>query len=143
MPAPWVNRLLWSTQGGGLQNAGALPNLNANGNSGPLDVGAYRELWLEVILTSFTGGTTPSFAPEWDALDDAASPNVFPLWKPASVTAATKWLEALGVGIGAAPTIAGWTVGSVVFPFGSFGQLAWTITGAPTAVAWQAFLYAK
>ena len=143
MPAPFVPRLLWSTAGGGLQQGAVPPNLNANGKSPLLDVGAYRELWLEVILASFTGGTTPNFQPEWDALDDATTPNSIPLWKPAAATAATNWITSIGAGMGAAPAISGWTVTSIPFGFGPFGQLAWTITGAPTAVNWQAFLYGK
>lgn len=152
---PFRNRLLWSTQGGGLLQPvpGAVPaaSLNTSGDSGNLDVNGVDELLIHVILTSFTGGTAPSFAPEWDILDDKIvagnwAPNVIPLWKPAAVTTATKWLtEVSAKGLGAAPTIAGWTVTLIPAGFGSLGKFAWTVGGtvAPTAVTWEAYVYGK
>ena len=155
MPAPWPtpNKLIWAVLGansfagvgGGLPLPGAPgASTNASGSSPLLDVSGYRELWVEVLLASFTGGVAPSFQPEWDAQDDAAAPNTLPLWTPAAATAATNWLWAAGMGNnGAAPAIAGWTVASLNFPFGPFGRLKWTIAGAPTAVNWTAFVYGK
>lgn len=155
MPAPWSNQfLIWSQQAGqyggaagslplqsGVTPNGAAPN--ASGVSPILDVSAYRELVAICVLASFTGGTTPSFLPEFDILDDANPVDVIPLWKPAAVTAATKWLTVAAAAAGAAPTITGWTVTSIPIPFGAFGQFQWTIAGAPTAVNWWAFLYGK
>ncbi len=69
---------------------------------------------------------------------------MLPLWTPAAATAATKWLERLGDGVTATgPAIAGWTVAGVSWDAGPFGQLKWTIAGAPTAAAWTAFIYGK
>lgn len=145
--------LLWSSEGGGLCNT---PNATAStalaaavkaasGVSDLIDVQGARELLIEVILTSFTGGASPSFLPEWDFLDDAVSANSAPLWKPgAAVTVATKWLTWLGgQGLGTAPTITGWTATVIPVGFGAQGQLKWTIAGAPTAVAWVAYVYGK
>ncbi len=113
------------------------------GQVGPFDVNTLRELYLEVILTSLTGGTAPTWQPEYDQLDDDTPANPLPLWKLTAASAPTNWLALLGVNQGAAPSIAAWVVASVPSGFGAFGQLKWTVTGAPTAVAAKVFLYAK
>ncbi|HEX9412823.1 MAG TPA: hypothetical protein VF916_04915 [Ktedonobacterales bacterium] len=69
----------------------------AAGVVGPFDVNTLRELWLEGILTSLTGGTAPTWQPEWDTFDDDNPPNVLPLWKPAAASSPTNWLAALGL----------------------------------------------
>lgn len=165
MPSPFnPGILLWSTNGQGRYNmagylAEAVPTpaqfAAASGQIGPFDVSTYREIFLEVLLASFTGGTSPTFQPEWDALDDdvgqggvlatggTGGGNVIPLWKPSAASAATNWLALLGAGQGAAPTIPLWVVATVPIGFGPFGQLKWTTAGAPTAVAVKAFVYAK
>lgn len=145
MPLPFPNRVLWSTDGNGLQNPVAKqnPSLTVSGNSGPLDVAGYKELIVVAVLASFTGGTTPSFQPEWDLLTDFSTPDVIPLWKPTAATAATNWLALLGVNSAAAPTIAGWVVASYGDSFGGVGQVAWTVVGAPTAVTGHIYVYGK
>lgn len=170
MPNPVYRRdlLLWSTQGGGVFNS-PNPAINGQGTIAPLyappasalnaaagsselmDVSGFRELFLHIILTSFTGGVTPTFTPEWDILDDNLAgapavwtPNAIPLWKPAAASAATKWaVWASAMGLGAAPTITGYTAVTIPTGFGNLGKLAWTTAGAPTAVTWSAFIYGK
>lgn len=156
MPQPFAvaDTLIWSSVAGvvGSQpNRGAsAPNFNVNGASPVFDVHAYKSLVLEILLGGFTGGTTPSFQPEWDMLDDdtgGAGPggaNVIPLWQPAAATAATKWIEFLGASNGAAPTITGWVVGAVSVDAGPWGRIAWTVAGGPTSVnGVKMFLYGK
>jgi hypothetical protein len=168
MPNPKyrTDRLLWSTEGGGIYNStdpiigglstqaqGAVPaaKLNATGVSELMDLSDFSELLIFINLTGFTGGASPSFLPEWDLADDHASGawtlagiDLIPLWKPgAAVTTATKWLTWLGVGQGVAPTIAGYTTAVVPVGFANLGRLAWTIANAPTTVSWSAFIYGK
>ncbi len=150
MPKPFVNRLVWSTNGSGLQQSGANSGaisaaaLNASGASQVIDVNGYSELFIEILLASFTGGTTPSIQFEWDHVDDDSPANLIPLWKPAAATAATSYLTVLSAnGLGTAPTITGWTATNVPTSFGIAGQLKWTVAGAPTAVSWKAFIYGK
>lgn len=149
MPQPYTNRLLWSTEGGGLFNPGGAAlspaqKLAGGALSPLLDVTGYRVLWLEILLASFTGGTTPSFQPEWDAVDDAAVANVIPLIKPSALTAAGNLLWKLGAALAATPpVVAGWTSTNYQDDFGCFGQIKATIAGAPTAIAYQMFLYGK
>lgn len=153
--------LLWTTEGGGYYNnsnpaVGGLGNppaaskFNANGQSEIMDLSSVKELLIFVNLVSFTGGTTPTFQPEWDIVDDhvaggvwSPTTDVIPLWKPTAVSAATKFLTWFGTSQGAAPTIAGFTTLVVPVGFGNLGRFAWTITGAPTSVAWSAFIYGK
>jgi hypothetical protein len=108
--------------------------------AGSLDLSPYRAVSLFVVLTSFTGGTTPNFQPELDFIDDAGTPNVIAVFKPSAVTAATSWITNAGLGLSTA-TITGFTVTNVGTPVLPNGQIQWTITGAPTAVAWTGILY--
>lgn len=126
---------------------------------GILDVSAFRNLVLMVNVASFTAGSSPSIQFELDLLDDTAvTPNSYALWKPAALTAAGSWIVSLGVGNGvlqaaAAPTaattgfaaltnsISGLTIESIPLAFPPNARFAWTVTGTPTAISWQAFLY--
>lgn len=150
MPNPFVKRLVWSTNGNGLQQVGnnqgalAAAAMSASGASQVIDVNGYRELFLEILLAGFTGGTTPSIQFEWDHVDDDSPANLIPLWKPAAASAAINYLTVLSAdGLGTAPTVTGWTLTHVPTSFGIAGRLAWTVAGAPTAVNWKAFLYGK
>lgn len=107
-----------------------------------LDVSPYHNLVMMIAVTSFTGGTSPSIQFEFDSLDDVSpTPNSVALIKPAALTAAGNLYLALGYNAGTAPSLSGWTASAVNFPFSPNGQIAWTVGGAPTAIAWTAFLY--
>lgn len=167
MPGPYRSRLLWSSQGSALPanpNVGLTPSpaltatqLATNGNSPILDTSDLNELFIEILLLSFTGGTSPTIQYEWDHLDDdpvgtvftppafdAANPgNAIPLIKPAALTAAGNLLFVLGPTLSTPSNPTGWTVSVWPVSCGVAGQLKWTVTGAPTAINWKAFVYGK
>lgn len=161
------NRLLWSTQGGGIFQAGnnqqsalTAAQLAASGHSPLLDVNGFDELLIEAIVVGFTGGVTPNIQFEYDHIDDdqndsgiagataadgiLQTANAIPLWTPAAISAANKSLTVISPkGLGAAPTITGWTVVHIPTTLGVAGVLRWIVTGAPTAINWRAFVYGK
>lgn len=130
-----------------------------------LDLSAFRSLLLVINLISFTGGTSPSFQPEFDLLDDAASPLSIPVFKPTAATAASIWVVNIGANqpylqttaaastepatgytaVAALPTVSSVQVNYVPVPidFPPNGQFQWTVSGSPTAISWTAFLYGK
>lgn len=118
-----------------------LPNVAPNAISLPttLDFSAYGGGLLLVVNLSAITGTNIQF--ELDTIDDAGTPNVIPLWKPAAATAATSYLVMISpYATGTAPTISGWTVTNVPFSPGVQGKFAWTASSL-TAVTWTAFIY--
>lgn len=139
--------LIWSSDpaiAGGMVAQPAAEVFLTAGNSSPsplLDVSGYRELFVEIILSAFTG-TNITF--EWDALDDILpSPTAIPLAKSAALTAPTNLLLLLGAGVpAAAPVITGWTVVTFPGPFGVAGQLKWVPT-AVTAATCKILAYGK
>jgi hypothetical protein len=125
-----------------------------------LDLSAFHSILLVVNLISFTGGASPSFQPEFDVLDDTASPLSIALWKPTAVTSATAWYvyidpqqmviqnntaptASVGAGVTAWLGTTGITYVPIPVGFPPNGQFQWTITGAPTAVNWTTFIYGK
>lgn len=143
--------IVWSSEGYSFRGV-TIPALTgaqklATGKSGTtnfnalLDLSAYKTLTMVTVLTSFTGGTTPTFQFELDALDDASTATVIPLYKSAAASVATSYYTALGAEQGLAPTITGFTVVSVPVSFTPNGQVQWMVTGSPTAIAWTSFLY--
>lgn len=165
-----AKNIVWSSEGyTGTNYQTAVPALTAaqkkasgsqvtNAGTGAiLNCSAYRGLLLMVNLASFTGGTSPSIQFEFDLLDDSSSPVSLALWKPTALTAAGAALVGIGTGMGfaqaaSAPSTAatgfgaiaapsGWTYYSIPLPVGPNGQFAWTVTGAPTAIAWTAWIY--
>lgn len=127
------------------------------GTGAVLDCSAYRSLLLMVNLASFTGGTSPTIQFEYDVLDDTATPVSLALWKPAALSAAGSLYVGIGAGMafaqassapstaatgfGAIAAPSSWTYYSIPLPVGPNGQFAWTVTGAPTAIAWTAWIY--
>lgn len=126
-----------------------------------LDLSPYRNIVLVVNLISFTGGASPSFQPEFDLLDDAATPLSIAAFKPTAVTTATAWFVNVGpqqmvmqsitsgpvfsVGTGVTPWIGltGVTIVPVPVDFPPNALFKWTIANSPTATNWTAFIYGK
>jgi hypothetical protein len=119
-----------------------------------LDLSFYRSLLLMLVLTSFTGGTSPSIQFELDFFDDTATPNKFILWNPAAAVAAASYFVEVGPGLTVPPASAptgyvnstvptGWTVYAIPSIVAPNGKFSWTVTGAPTGVAWTAWLYGQ
>lgn len=103
-----------------------------------LDVSPYRAVVAVVSLLTITG---TSFQPEIDILDDAATPNVIPVWKPTAATAATNYYTNIGLeATGTAPTITGWTTTLIPVSPGAQIKFAWTNV-ATTVCTWTAYLY--
>ncbi len=122
--------------------------------STPLAFSYYRYLQLILVLSSFTGGTSPSIAFSLTFLDDAGTPNSLAIWNPAAATAAASYMVQVGPGMTVPPASAptgyanaavpsGWTVYSIPLLVAPNGNFSWTVTGAPTAVAWTACLYGQ
>jgi hypothetical protein len=123
----------------------------------PLDFSAYRSLVLMVNVVSLTGGSSPSIQFELDFQDDTATPVSFPIWKPTALSAAGSLLVMIGASVpfaqaAAAPSLAptnfgviavpsGWTYYPLPFPVLPNGNFQWTVTGAPTAIAWSTWIY--
>ena len=120
-----------------------------------LDFSFYRYLQLILVLTSLTGGSSPTIQFELDFLDDTSpTANKFALWNPIAQNAAASFLVQAGSGMtvppASAPTgyanaavPAGWTVYSIPLVIAPNGKFAWTVTGSPTAIAWNAWLYGQ
>lgn len=152
-----AKNIIWSSEGYTSNLNNVIPALTANQKkatgshvanaggtlgtvAGALDLSPYRAITLFVVLTSLTGGTTPSFQPELDFIDDAGTPNVIAAFKPTAATAATSWITSAGQGLSTA-TITGFTITLIGTPVFPNGQVQWTISGGPTAVAWTGILY--
>ena len=163
--------IVWSSEGFTSQLNAATPvpaltaaQKRATGNQATnvganaiLDCSPYRNLLLMINLASFTGGTSPTIQFEFDYLDDTGTPVSLALWKPTALSAAGAALVAIGPGLAfaqaaAAPSTAAagfgaitapspWTYYPIPLPVAPNGQFAWTVAGAPTAIAWTAWIY--
>ena len=113
---------------------------NANFTSADIPVGQYTVLDLDIVFTSFTGGTSPSITYNLARKDSFGNYNI--IWSSGAKTAA--FTTSLSVGIGAAagsaPAANDATVG---VDFGDTVQVSWTIAGAPTSITQATTLKGK
>lgn len=94
-------------------------------NSNDLPVGAYRELSINLTLTSFTGGASPSITVKTNV--KGADGVYYTIDNPAPLTAAGTIQRSVGAGVGASPTTS----------FGDLVQISVVIAGSPTAAVWS------
>jgi hypothetical protein len=101
-------------------------------NSPDLPVGQYHELSVDLTLTSFTGGASPSI----NVLTKrkGADGVYYTVDTPTAITAAGPISRSIGGGLGISSTFTG---------FGDVVQVSVVITGAPTAASWSVSVTAK
>lgn len=154
--------LLWSSEGftrnGTAVAAVTATAKKASGTSGVLNLSMARTLSIFAVVTSFTGGSSPSLQFELDFLDDTpTTPVSLPIWKPVALTAAGNAFVSLGPGMGFPQAAAaadtpptdfaaivipsGWIYTSIPLAILPQGQIKWTVTSTPSAIVWSLMLY--
>lgn len=121
--------------GGTVQSSGTRTVLSNNSTatsftSTNLAVGDLRELDIDIVFTSFSGGTTPTITYTVSRIDSFGNANV--IWTGTALSTAGKQLLSIGNGMGTG-TLTASSVG-IGMSFGDLIQIAYTTTGAPASV---------
>jgi hypothetical protein len=104
-----------------------------------LDFSPYSALMIIVNLLTITG-TSIQF--ELDYVDDAATPNVIPIWKPTALTAPGGYIINVGLAATGTPPAApaGYILTNIPMCPGAQGKFVWTNI-ATTVCTWSAVVY--
>jgi hypothetical protein len=100
-------------------------------NSADLPAGSYHELNVDLTLTSFTGGASPSI--NVITKRKGGDGVYYTIDTPTAITSAGVISRAIGAGVGVSPNTG----------FGDVVQVSVVITGAPTAASWSIAVHAK
>ena len=92
----------------------ATTTITANGNSGSLAVGAYRELALDITVSAVSG-TSPTLNFVLNRI--GANGNAYAVWTGAQLTAAGVQSASIGAGL------------AINVSFGATAELVWTVGG--------------
>ena len=105
--------------------------LGSGFTSTDLTVGQFTVLDIDIVFTSFIGGTAPTIQYFINRKDTAG--NYDKLWGPAAISTATTYDISIGIGASQGSNPSG-TVQTVGVDFGDIVQVGYVTTGAPTSV---------